>query len=600
MHQLASEEILTDSINDYVGQQRVSQSSKQTRRMNSFTGKLQRAVFVRFAALITLSSGVANLYSALNPLPPARQSWLRKLLPLEFFHYPRSFTLLTGFALIIVAVNIYRRKYRAFQLAISLSVFSFVAHLLKGHDFEEALFSLLLAITLWWMRGNFTVRSSRLDWRAILLRIGVALSVAFGYGLAGFWLLDEREFGVNFNWQASIHQTLLYLTWFSGGRLVPHTHYASWFLDSLSALSVAVIAYAGVALFRPIIYRFHILPNEHGSAVAILKLHGRGSLDYFKLWPDKSYFFSSSGRSFIAYSVGANFAVALADPVGPPEEMAETICQFRQYCEDNGWGVAFHQTLPDFLPAYLQNGFKKLKLGDDAIVDLTQFTLDGKTYKRLRSRNNQLEKSGLKLCHYTAPVSDKLMAQLREVSDEWLQLPGRRERKFTVGAFDPAYLQSTPIVTVEDKDGKVLAFVNLIPSYHQGETTIDLMRHRTEAPNGTMDYLFCKLMEHQKAVGYTRFNLGMAPMSGFQDREEATAAEKAVHLFVQRMTFLFSFSGLKAWKAKFASHWEPRYIIYRSALDLPKIGIALGKVSEVTGWQSQHRTLHARQTTGGI
>lgn len=596
MHQLTSEELFGDSLNGFIGQ---SGADYLNEEKESFTERLQRKVLVKFAAFIALASGLANLYSALNPLPPKRHDWFRKLLPLEFFHYPRSLTLLTGLALVIVALNIYKRKYRAFQFAMVLSVFSVGSHLMRGRDYEEALFSLLLAIALWWMRDNFTVRSSRPDWQAIALRVSVAVFAAFGYGVAGFWLLDEREFGVNFNWLASIHQTLLHLMWFGDAGLTPHSHYAEWFLDSLSALSVTVIIYAGFALFRPIIYRYRTLPTERGIAGAILKLHGRCSLDYFKLWPDKSYFFSSSGQSFIAYSVGANIAVALADPVGPPEEMAETIRQFKQFCEDNGWGVAFHQTLPDFLPVYLQLGFKKLKLGEDAVVDLTEFKLEGKTYRKLRSRNNQLEKSGLCLRYYEAPISDELLAQLREVSDGWLELPGRRERAFTVGTFDPAYLRSTPIVTVEDKDGEILAFVNLIPSYYQGETTIDLMRHSAKAPNGTMDFLFSKLMEYQKAAGYKRFNLGMAPMCGFQESEEATAAEKAVNLFVQRLTFLFSFSGLKAWKAKFATHWEPRYIIYRNALDLPKIGIALGKVSEVTDWQSQHRKPRVRHITTG-
>ena len=543
--------------------------------------RLQRAALVPLVALITFASGLANLYLALNPLPPARRRLLGEILPLEFLRFPRSITLLVGFALVISAINVYKRKRRAFQFALGLSTLSVITHLLKGHNTEQALFSLALALILWWARGNFTVRSSLPDWRSIALRIGVAVCAACGYGIAGFWLLDKREFGINFNWRASIHQTLLYLSWVGDPRLAPHTRYAAWFLDSLYVISAALIVYIGFALFRPIIYRYATLPHERAMAKKILARHGRTSLDHFKLWPDKAYFFGASGQSFIAYSVGANFAVALADPVGPPEEMAETIRQFKLFCEDQGWGVAFHQTLPDLLPAYQQSGFKKLKLGDDAIVDLTNFTIEGKSFKKLRSRNNQLEKSGVRVRFYDAPIPDELIRQLKEVSDEWLQLPGRRERTFTLGKFDPDYLRSTPIATAEDTEGRVLAFVNILHSYHPGEATVDLMRHRANAPNGVMDLLFSKLMMRKKAEGFTRFNLGMAPMSGFQEREEATAAEKAVHLFMQSLPFLFSFSGLKAWKAKFASDWEPRYLIYRHTLDLPKAGVALSKVSEL-------------------
>jgi phosphatidylglycerol lysyltransferase len=279
--------------------------------------------------------------------------------------------------------------------------------------------------------------------------------------------------------------------------------------------------------------------------------------------------------------VGANFAIALADPVGPPGEIAETISGFRRFCEDQGWGVAFYQTLPDFLPIYRSPGFKRLKIGDDAIVDLKGFTLEGGPRKRLRSRIKQLDKAGVQMRYYPVPVPDELLKQLREISDEWLRLLGRREREFSLGRFDRAYLRSTPVATVENAGGSALAFVNIVPSYHPGEATIDLMRHRPDAPNGVMDFLFVKLLLRARDEGYTRFNFGLSPMSGFQEREEASAMERTVYQFFQRLTFLFSFSGLKAYKAKFASCWELRYVIYRHALDLPKVGVALGKVSNL-------------------
>lgn len=183
--------------------------------------------------------------------------------------------------------------------------------------------------------------------------------------------------------------------------------------------------------------------------------------------------------------------------------------------------------------------------------------------------------------YYAAPIPDALLKQLREISDEWLRLPGRHEREFSLGRFDPAYLRSTPVATAEDAGGRALAFVNIVPSYHSGEATIDLMRHRPDAPNGVMDFLFVKLLLRDRDDGYARFNFGLAPMSGFQEREEASATERAVHQFFQRLTFLFSFGGLKSYKAKFASRWEPRYVIYRHALDLPRLGVALGKVSKL-------------------
>jgi phosphatidylglycerol lysyltransferase len=147
--------------------------------------------------------------------------------------------------------------------------------------------------------------------------------------------------------------------------------------------------------------------------------------------------------------------------------------------------------------------------------------------------------------------------------------------------FEPNYVRSTPIFAAVDKDGNVLAFVNIVPSYRKGEATVDLMRRRAEIPNGVMDYLFVKLFLYNREKGFERFNLGMAPMSGFQEREGASVEEKAVHYFFQHLNFLFSFRGLRQYKAKFASFWEPRYAVYRNVLDLPKLAFAMTKVSEL-------------------
>ena len=539
-----------------------------------------RAALVPLAALITLANGAANLYSALNLPPPTRQRLLRDLLPLGLRHFPHSVALLIGLALVVSAINIRKRRRRAFQIVFILSLASVLTHLLSGPDYAQAAWSLLLAGLLLYARRGFTVRSRQPEWRLIAARIGAAALAAFCYGVVGFWLLDEREFGINFGWLDSLRRTMLYLTFIGDASLVPRTRDAAWFLDSLYALSAVVIVYAIFALYRPVVYRFHTLPQERLRAKGILSLHGRASLDFFKLWPDKSYFFNSKGNCFIAYSVGANFAVALSDPVGPEEEIAATVAGFRQYCEDYGWGVAFYQAWPDFLPLYRRLGFKKLKIGDTAIVNLTGFNLEGSAMKYFRKKIRQLEHDGVRIRHYEAPISDETLRKLEEVSDEWLKIPGRRERAFSLGRFEPGYIRFTPVVAAEDAERRVLAFVNRIPSYRAGEATVDLMRHRADAPNGVMDYLFVKLMLRCKEEGFTRFNLGMAPMAGFREREDVSAAERALYLFFRRLNFLFSFSGLKRYKAKFATDWEPRYAIYRHALDLPKLCIALSKVSE--------------------
>jgi len=522
---------------------------------------------------LVIAIGIATLASGL----------LYQIFPLEFVQLSRFLTLVLGFALVISSFNVFRRKRRAFQVVAVLAVLSIVFHLTKGVDYEEASISFVLLVLLAEGRRLFTVRSRQPEVGLAAIRLGTALLVGIGYGVLGFWLLDPREFGVNFTWREAVHQTLQALTLSSDPALLPHTRHAAWFLDSLSLMTVVMVVYALTLFFRPVLYRLRVAPQEQAAAVEIVREHGRSSLDFFKLWPDKSCFFGPSRRAFLAYSVGGGFALVLGDPVGPEDAIEPTVRGFAQMCTENGWGFAFYQTLPDFLPTYARCDLSRLKLGEDAIVDLHEFTLAlaGQAQKSLRKAVHKVERQGVEVRHYEPPLGDELLAELESVSNDWLRIPGRRERQFTLGRFDRDYIRNCPVLVAAGRDGTVQAFVNSIKSYRKGESTIDLMRRRSAAPNGVMDFLLVKLLLHCRDQGFDRFSLGLAPMSGFQAKEDASPEERAIHFFFHRLTFIFSFGGLRAYKAKFATEWEPRYIVYRNVLDLPRVAVTLARVSEI-------------------
>ncbi len=534
---------------------------------------------VRFVALITAGSGLASLSSLIGrPFPHLHA--LRYLFPIEFAHLSDFLTLLIGFFLVICSINIARRKRRAFLTVLLLASAATVLHFAK-RDYEPGLWALVLMTALLAIRKRFTVRSALPDFRGVILRLAIGFSLAVTYGVAGFWFLDRREFGINFHLLDSFRHTLELMTlrWDTG--LVPHSQYARWFLDSLSLMTAVAVGYAVVVLFRPVLYRYKTQSREREQAKSLTASHGHSSLDFYKTWPDKSFFFSRSRRSFISYRVAGSFALALADPVGPEEELPELISDFLNWCRDNDWRTCFYQTLPDFLPLYERFGLKRLKIGDDAVVNLEQFNLNGGSMKKLRTLVRKLEKDGIHCICHSAPLSAEVLEQAREVSDEWLGIPGRHERTFTLGQFEPVYVASTPLFAVYDAAGRMLAFVNVVPSYAAGQATVDLMRRRTEVPNGIMEYLFVKLLAMSKEKGYKTFDLGMAPMSGFQESESAKFEEKLVHIFFSHLNFLFSFSGLRQFKSKFATDWEPRYAVFQRFVDLPRLAIALQRVSRI-------------------
>lgn len=347
-----------------------------------------------------------------------------------------------------------------------------------------------------------------------------------------------------------------------------------------SALQLAG-RYTRHAFFRPAVYEFRLTGRERNAARAIAEEHGTSAQDFFKHYGDKSIFFSASGASFLAYRVGANQAIALGGPVGPSHDAEATIAGFTAYCKENTWDVAFHQVHPEQLELYERLGFRKMKIGEDAIVDLSHFSLKGKGMKEFRNTVTKLEKAGVRVERFDAPVPEHAVALAKRVSDEWLRLPGRRERRFTLGMFEPGYVASTPLYIAFDAEGRALAFLNLAPSYREKEASVDLMRRCEDAPNGIVDFVFAKVFLGLKEAGYERVTIGMAPMCGFQAGENPAPEERLLHWAFRRLNFIFSFEGIRKFKAKYANIWEPRYIVYRGPLALPRVALALRQVSEL-------------------
>lgn len=539
-----------------------------------------RAV-ARLVAGLVAGSGILNLVSLMgSPVATGEPEWLRGLFPLDFVGAARSLTLLTGFALILAAIHLWGNKRRAWQLALALASASVVFHLSKGWDVEEAICSALIAVLLWLTRRQFSIGAGRPQLRAAALRAATAFTIAGIYGAVGFWLLEPAEFHYNFHWWESAIRTVRLMLFLGDRTLVPHTAYAVWFLDSLFWISAAAFLYSGFVLFRPVAYRFSVNWNESAVAQRIAVRHGRTAQDYFKHWPDKSYFFSSTRQSFLGYRVAGHYALALGDPVGPDDDLTATIGEFVEFCEKRGWRVGFHQVGAEFLGVYESLGFRKLKVGDDAIVDLSRFSLTGSAMKEFRNTVNRLERLGYRVERVDPPLAEPLLEDLRRISDGWLEIPGHRERQFTLGRFEHWYLQSTPVYVAFDANDQAVAFLNLVPSYNSNLATVDLMRRSHDTVNGLMDFLFAKVFLDLKERGVHRFSLGMAPLSNQNGASPISQDEKVVHWVMKRMPFLFRSDTLYRFKAKYADEWTPRYSVYQRRMDLPRLALALRRVTE--------------------
>ncbi|WP_013323478.1 phosphatidylglycerol lysyltransferase domain-containing protein [Gloeothece verrucosa] len=539
---------------------------------------LRTKIGIWSAALLTGLVGVVNLLSAVTPNIQARTHWLKAIFPFEVRSYGHLFAALTGFFLLSLATNLLRRKRVAWLLAIVLLIISIVSHLIKGLDYEESLLAFVLLIQLVLMRNVYTARSDAPSLAQGVRMLMGALLFTLAYGTIGFYWLDSH-FHVNFSFSDAINQTLAMFFTDDNARLQPATKFGSFFADSIYTVGTITLLFALFMLMRPVLLRgVPATPAERQRAQAILEQYGCSSLAPLALLPDKAYYFSPSGRSVIAYVPKGRGAIALGDPIGPPEDKKEVIIGFQQFCQENDWYPAFYQTLPDYLELYRSLGFKVLKIGEEAIVNLQTFSLQGKAGKNLRTAMNRMTKLGYKIQFYPPPIEDDLLKKLRNISDEWLKMMQGAEKKFSVGWFDEDYLKNCEIVTVETEKGEITAFCNMIPEYQTNEITNDLMRRKAEVENGTMDFLFIGLFQAYKERGYDGFNLGLSALAGLGQTQLSPRLEKVLSYLYKHLNQFYNFQGLHSFKDKFNPRWEPRYLIYPGTATLADIVVALIRV----------------------
>lgn len=235
---------------------------------------------------------------------------------------------------------------------------------------------------------------------------------------------------------------------------------------------------------------------------------------------------------------------------------------------------------PNLLPDLLDLGFRVEKVGENAIVELGSFSLAGPTRRKLRSaRRKFVEREAAVFEVLALPHAPEIWPDLRAVSNAWLAVHGGREKAFSLGAFDPAYLARSPIALIR-QHGRIIAFANLWLTADGRRGALDLMRFDPAlAVNGLMDFLFSEILLWAQARGLTTFDLGMAPLAGLANDQYATLFARVGKLVAQYGEALYGFEGLRAFKNKFGPRWEPRYIASLGAWSLP---LVLAEVAMLT------------------
>ncbi len=493
------------------------------------------------AAMVFLS-GAFMLLSAVIPATSTVAEDMEILLPLGFVEGGALLTSAIGAALLVIAHGLMRRVEGAYWLAILALSAGIMASLLHGLDYERAAILLLMALILLPCRREF-YRSARLTrkplslrWILLLLSIGVAWFAVF------FLSYEAGPYRHDLWWQ------------FAADTSAPTAMRAGL----VGALLISVFTLL-TALRPPSVRTSLATPDEIAKACAIIATQSDPT-GLFATTGDKSLLFSDSGRAFLMYRVQGRSWIALGDPIGDPSEAAQLAWEFVDAANAASGRPVFYEVGSANLGLWAEMGMAMYKMGEEAVVTLSEFSLDGSNRKKLRTVHNRAGRDGLTFEMLPAPVDDDILEVLHKISDQWLLDKNSAEKQFSVGRFDAAYLRQFPIAIVRH-EGRPVAFATVLVTDQKQTASIDLMRHVADAPGGLMDYLFTELMLHLKENGYAEFSLGMAPLAGLDTRRGSRWTVKLGAFVYRHGGHFYNFDGLRNFKNKFDPNWRTRFLV---------------------------------------
>lgn len=502
-------------------------------------------------AFTTFIAGAVLLFSGALPAVKGRMAVLIKFLPLPAIEVSHFLGSLIGAMLLVLARSLQKKISTAYYLVAVLLLAGILFSILKGLDYEEAIILTIMLLALlpckkaFYRKGPFISGSFSPAWIMSIAAV-IVLSIWLG-------LLSHRH--VNYSNQLWWHFEL--------------NADAPRFLRVTTAVVIFMLLFSFSRVFKAKAQ----IPSGAGVALEKIESIVKASpktYAWLALTGDKKFLCSDAQTAFIMYDVQGQSWFAMGDPVGPQDQWQDLIWNFTELCDQySGW-PAFYQVEKENLDLYLELGLTFLKLGEEARVNLETFSLEGSSRKSLRYAYNK----ALKLnCTFSiVPQQDvsKVLDEVKKVSDSWLKQKNVREKKFSVGYFNPQYLSLTPLALVKQNE-KIIAFANVLPGAEKQELSVDLMRFVPSGPENVMDYLFIELMLWGRQNGFQWFNLGMAPLSGIENRALAPLWSHAGAFIFKYGEHFYNFQGLRQYKDKFDPQWQPKYLACHKGLMLPRI-----------------------------
>jgi lysyl-tRNA synthetase, class II len=474
--------------------------------------------------------------------------------------------------LLVLARALARRKRRAWRFVLGFTLLA-VALYARNGAWDAAALNAVAAGLLLWGRRDFTAQSEP-STRWLAARAGLlaaAVAIAGGTAVSARTAPDARAWPL-------VRETLRGLVGFA-----PDLPYRGQDLSdvgslALNGMGVAVVGLVLVLLLQPRRPPAVLAPEDECALRALLEAWGgRDSLGYFALRRDKSVVFSPSGKAAVTYRVVGGVSLASGDPIGDPEAWPRAIGAWLDEAQRFAWVPGVLGASRAGATAYVRAGFDALELGDEAVLDLTSFTLDGRARRPVRQAVSRARRANYRVdVRRQRDLSPDELAEIARRVDELRD--GDVERGFSMAlgrVGDPAD-GDVVVVTARTPEGRLAAIMTLVPWGRDG-LSLDLMRRSRGSENGTMELLVATLAEHAAALGTRRVSLNFAVFRSALERGSQIGAGPVLRLWrsvLLKASRWWQIESLYRANAKYLPLWAPRHICFLRAADLPAVAVA--------------------------
>ncbi len=533
----------------------------------------------RLAAIAAALIGVINVASALTPGIRWRGHLLLDVEPLEAVRLFHAFALPTGLALLLVAPYLARRRRRAWRVAVALMLLLGLLDLLKGLDVEASVITWLVAFGLISSRAAFEVDHDDLTLRSAIWRVPALGAMALGVTAVAAWASEGHP-----SWSSVMRETGDLLLWRSRGPIHFHhqatifDHHFVWLPMSVHLIELGTLLAMAYVVFRPLAAPKALPgPSSRRAAAELVRAHGTDTLSFFKLRADEHYFFGDDGQAFVGYRIENGVLLLSGDPVGPEAAFRALLGELQAFARARGLKLGAVGASAGMCPLYEELGLKTIYLGDEALLDLEQFSLEGRPIRKVRQSVSRLSKAGyaaelLPVASLDAETGRAVAAVLERGRE------GAPERGFSMAmdSIDGPHCDQTLILLARDESDParpVRGVLHFVPCYGRAAVSLSFMRRDPDTPNGLTEFMVVKAVQLLRERGIGEMSLNFAAFAKWIHSPEKRS-ERVLGKIVTLGNRFFQIESLYRFNAKFFPRWEPRYLVYDGTFGLPRASIA--------------------------